>query len=333
MVSMRVVRALLDSVEQSQRSHARLMQAAQLEPNAVADLDRRVARAQVYRLCESALELTGDPALGLHWAERFPESAFSPISQLLNQSASLADALDLLAQFHWLLTDDLNFRVHEQADRVQVRVVPVTGASARVQRFVAEVVLTSLMRLLRAFRVDTRVERVSLEFAPPAYAAEYARVLGPRVQFQQACSGLTFERALLTATSPYGDAAFHNTLRSFTEQRIVQLTQQASYASRVRSALEQSGEIRRTSMQSVARELGVCERTLRRRLTEEGTSYEAVANAVYSAAAKAWLRDGRRSIKETAAALGFTDRRAFHRAFRRWTGTTPAQFRKSAPQE
>lgn len=327
---MRVIRALLDSVERAGTPRAPLVEAAELDPHALSDLDHRVARAQVYRMCECALESTGDPALGLHWAERLPESAFSPISHLVMQSASLADALELLREYHWLLTDDLNFRMHEHSGRVNMRFVPMTGASIAVQRFVAEVVITSLFKLLRAFRVDSRVERVSFEFAAPAYAAEYLRILGPRVQFQQPFTGLVFERALLEAAAPLRDEAFHSSVRSFTEQRIVQLTQQASYASRVRAALMQDGEIRRPSMQAVARELGVCERTLRRRLSDEGTSYEAVANDVYSAAAKTWLSDGRRSIKETAAALGFTDRRAFHRAFRRWTGTTPAQYRKAA---
>jgi hypothetical protein len=79
------------------------------------------------------------------------------------------------------------------------------------------------------------------------------------------------------------------------------LTQQASYATRVRTALMQAGALRSTSIQPVSRERGVCERTLRRRLTDERTSYEAVADEVYSAGAKSWLRDGRRSIKETAA--------------------------------
>jgi len=82
-------------------------------------------------------------------------------------------------------------------------------------------------------------------------------------------------------------------------------------------------------MLEVARQLGFAERTLRRRLAEEGTSYDEIASAALASMAASYLLDRQRTIQETAFELGFTDRAAFHRAFKRWTGTTPASFRKS----
>ena len=194
---MRVVRALLDGVEHAGVPCAQVVQAARLDPSWLSDLDRRIERADVYLLCEAALDATGDPAFGLHWAERFPDSAFSPISQLVLQSPNIAHALESLSQFHWLLCDDINFRVHEQDGHVQVQASRLSGASTRIQRLVHETVMIGLLRMLRAYRGEARIDYVTFDYPAPAYAAEYLRIFGSNVRFNQRTTGLSFPQSLL----------------------------------------------------------------------------------------------------------------------------------------
>jgi AraC-like DNA-binding protein len=80
-------------------------------------------------------------------------------------------------------------------------------------------------------------------------------------------------------------------------------------------------------MTAVARDLGMSERSLRRRLAQEGASYKAILNEAFGTAATWLLSDSDRTIQETAHAMGFSDPSAFHRAFKRWTGMTPKQYR------
>jgi AraC-like DNA-binding protein len=82
-------------------------------------------------------------------------------------------------------------------------------------------------------------------------------------------------------------------------------------------------------MNTVARALGFSTRSLRRHLAAENTSYSAIANDTFAALAKRLLRDERRTLQETAYQMGFTNLSSFHRAFKRWTGTTPRSFRGS----
>ena len=79
-------------------------------------------------------------------------------------------------------------------------------------------------------------------------------------------------------------------------------------------------------MPSVARALGVSARSLRRRLSEEGTLYNAVVDEALSALAIWLLVDEQRTIQEVSHELAFSDASTFCRAFKRWTGTTPKQF-------
>jgi AraC-like DNA-binding protein len=100
-----------------------------------------------------------------------------------------------------------------------------------------------------------------------------------------------------------------------------------TYADRVRELLLENGAQTRIDMNAVARSLGLSARSLRRRLCDEGISYNTIAEGALATLAKQLLADQARSIQETAYTMGFSDPSAFYRAFKRWTGTTPKTFR------
>lgn len=328
-VSIRVVRSLIGAVEARGAESAPILSALGIEPEALEAADLRLPFAAWDPAIEAALDAIGDPAFGLHWAESLTESTFSPLSNLLSHSATLGDAINALTQFRYLLSDDIRFSVREDEDCARVEIAKVPGESPRVQRFVAEMIVVGLWRLLRAFKPDARLLALTFDYPAPSYEPEYTRILGQSASFAQESSGFSFDRLLLSAAAQYRDADLHDTLKSHTEQRLMLLRQRVSYAARVRALLIQHNGPRHISMLDVARTLGLAERTLRRRLAEEGTNYDAVASAALASIATTWLLDGQRTIQETAFELGFTDRAAFHRAFKRWTGTTPASFRKT----
>ena len=81
----------------------------------------------------------------------------------------------------------------------------------------------------------------------------------------------------------------------------------------------------------VARALGVSVRSLQRRLAEEGRSYHGLVDETRKDAAERYLSNSSLSIGEVAFLLGYSEAAAFHRAFRRWSGATPQEFRRRCP--
>jgi AraC-like DNA-binding protein len=273
----------------------RLLRAAQIEPEQLDVADFRMPSSEIYRLCELAIDLTGDPALGLHWAEKLSGDTFNPVSHILAHSATLRQAFESLSQFRRLLTDQASYELIESGDTVTVRCVPSSSASIRVRRFV---------RLIRSFSVHARLNRVTFDYAAPDYRAEYTRVFGGSERFEQSFSGIVFDSALMKVVSPHKDEDVHSALRSIAEQRVLQLTDRVPYALRVRDFLVQQAPSARAEMATVARSLGLSVRSLRRRMDAEGKTFN-----------------------EVAFDLGFADTSSFHRAFKRWTGTTPLAYR------
>jgi AraC-like DNA-binding protein len=98
--------------------------------------------------------------------------------------------------------------------------------------------------------------------------------------------------------------------------------------SRLRRHLVGNMQAGHTALQLAARQLGMTSRTLQRRLRDEGTSFHAVLDDVRRDVALTQMRARRQSIDELAFVLGFEKSSSFHRAFKRWTGQTPGEFRR-----
>lgn len=328
-VSLRVLQGLVTAVEQAGGPGAELLCAARLRPEQLDAAEGRISRFELYRLCELALDLTGDPAFGLHWAERLGENGFGLLSHLIAHSADLRRGFEALAHFSRLLCDEMSYQLIEIDERVVVRATRMAGESLRMQRFCSEVMAAGFFRLIRGFASHAAPERVSFAYAAPAYHAEYTRVFERPVLFGQPFTGIVFARSLLEARSPHNDADLHDALRALAQRRLLQFTQRAPYALRVREFLVRQGGAHCTDMRAAAHAVGLSVRSLRRRLTAEGKSYNDVANEAFVILAQHLLRDEKRTIQETAFALRFADSSTFHRAFRRWTGTTPSAYRES----
>jgi AraC-like DNA-binding protein len=326
LVSMVVLRALVDAVEKAGVDRAELLRAAQLDAELLKAADARVPLNDVHRICEVALDLSGDDALGLHWAERLNGTAFVPVSYLLAHSQSLRHAFDSLARFGSLLSDEPGYELLEQGDKATLLSRTPRDQPLRVQRFIAEMVTASFFRILRARNVPDQPERVNFAYAAPAYHAEYARCFEGAARFEQAFTGLVFDRALLDQAQPNKDEGIHEALQTLAERRVSQLARRVPYAARVRELLIQRGWPARIDMQAVARTLGLSARSLRRRLAAEGKSYAELEQDAFAIVATRLLRDQQRTIQETAYEMGFSDTSTFHRAFKRSTGTTPSKY-------
>lgn len=328
-VSVQLVHALADAVERAgvprnEFLHAALSIGVPLERG-----DARVPRSQIGQLCERALDLTGDPALGLHWGLADNSQSFAPVSYLIAHSATLRRGLEALSRFEALLTEGPIHELQEEGDRAILRCRPWARKPAHLLNLTSEMIVGGHFRLIRYFDAKARVEQVNFEYPAPAHRDEYTKVFGDSVSFDQAFSGLVFDRKLLDAPSPHRDLELRDALRVVTERRVLSQAERAPYALKVRACLLQYRRPHQTTMAAVARSLGVSVRSLQRRLAAEGRSYPALQNDAMAVVLKRLLREERLSIKQTAYELGFSSTSPFHRAFKRWTGTTPRAFRNA----
>jgi AraC-like DNA-binding protein len=324
-MSLHVVRGLVEAVEQAGVSRDELLECKELDPQELDHEDASVPRTVVYRLCERALELTRDPAFGLHWIERLCAGAFNPVSHLVAHAATLRQGFESLHRFHRLLNDQPSFRLSEEGEKVIVHCFNLSGASTGMQRVASEMLVLGIIRLIRSFRPQARVDEVRFAYPMPKHHDEYTRLLGLVPRFGQPETRIVFDRSLMNMASLHRDEDVHEALRAIAERRILRLIEHAPFTLRVRDLLVEQGPMQ-PDMDRVARALGLSKRSLRRRLVSEGSSYKAIVKEALAIVAKRYLREKRLTIQETAYEMGFADSSTFHRAFKRWTGNTPGSY-------
>lgn len=328
-ISNRILRELVAAVERAGVPRQRFLQAAKLDAKQLDLVDGRVARSEIYGFCEVALDLTQDPAFGLHWGELVTANTFNVVAQMLAHAKTLRAAFDALFQFGELLSDNLNIKLIERDPEVEVRYGGVVGESLRVRRFSAEMAMLGFFRMLRQYSPHAKFKHVSFDFPAPTYRAEYTRLFEGLERFDQPFTGIVFDRALMELPAPHQDEDYQSTLRALAERRMTGLKRSAPYVLRVRRLLLEERAPHRVSMKTMARLLDVSVRSLHRRLADEGESYVSIANEASGVIAKRLIAEDGRTIQETAFSMGFRDVSSFHRAFKRWTGTTPTKFRSN----
>lgn len=330
-VSSRVVSELVRAVERAGIPREKFLRAANIEPAWLESDDFRLRRTEVFGLCQVGLDLTRDPALGLHWGEWLTTSSFNLISHLLAHASNLRQAFETLHRFGQLVTDQLGVELVEMDTTAELRSIDATEQPLSIRRLTAEMLMLGFLRLIRHFGgPNENVASVCFQYSAPDYRREYTRLFEGAERFDQPFTGLVFARALLHAQSPQKDQDLYTTLSDLAARRLLRLQSRAPYAVRVRHYLMQQRAPHRVAMRQVARRLGLSVRSLHRRLIEERQSYAALANEASAHIAKKLLEGGGRTIKDAAHTMGFSTVSSFHRAFRRWTGTTPGAFQKQS---
>jgi AraC-like DNA-binding protein len=329
-VSVTLVRTLVEEIARAGHDPHAYLDAAHLELSLLDDPNARVEGDAYDRLQELALDLTGDPALGVHMVERVSPSAFHVVGFLSNHCATLRQAIDLFARYRQLLSDAPPPSLVEEGDEAILTCHFVAGGSERSARMRAEFGVASITRTaLMVLGVPEPPRLVELTHAAPPYASEVERVLGCPVRYGADAVRLHFARALLDAARLHSNPELLRLLEHQAERNLAQLVTPRRLSTRVRAAVLDGADGTRPSMTAMARRLGLSERSLRRRLHEEGVTYAEVLEQALAELARRLLEDAQLTIQEIADRLGFSEASAFHRAFKRWTGLTPKQFREA----
>jgi AraC-like DNA-binding protein len=327
-VSILMVRALVGMIERAGASRDRFLALAGIEPRWLEEGDVRMPVVSYLRAIDAALEVSGDPALGLHMGEQARPVMFDILGPLAEQAATLRQGLEVAARYSPLVAEGQPLELCETGDVAKIRFSALRGDFAAV-RLTAEFAMTALLSMLRAFAGDrARPSQVSFAYPAPAYVDEYVRIFSGAARFDQPVTELELPREWLDRKQLYQSPELYEVLKTQAERTLGRLERDTDLSERIKRILAKQSP-QQLSMDVVARELDMSARSLRRRLLAEGVSFSALLNHERMNAAKRLLEGPSGSIQEIAHALGFASPAAFHRAFKRWTGMTPKQYRGS----
>lgn len=286
----------------------------------------RVSFRQGSVMIRRALQMTKGRALGLEIGKRETVFSIGLVGFAMVTSPTLGDAVALGLSRQQFTGAMLHFDMLIDADTIAV------SASSKfhepdIHIFLVEEAFASFLQVGRGLAgPDYRPARVDLCHSAPAYADAYKELFGCEVRFGQTSNLFVSDAAWMSRPLPNQDPLSHRQTMQFLELTAAREQESLELVTSVERLLRQNlAEM--PTLSEIARQLCLSERTLRRRLTDQGVSFQSLLDGQRRNRALELLGNAKLSIEQVAYAVGFSDTHNFRRAFRRWTGAAPSEMR------
>jgi AraC-like DNA-binding protein len=313
---------LRDDLEQEEDIHCELYTHLQGFGNR-----SRISFAQWWMLLDKLQLRFPERHIGLELGQKVRAKHLGVLGYLTLASDTVVEALLEFQRYQALLHDGDKASVDLRDERMVLYWSTEFGPSSRLSD---EVLVVGLLSFVRAMTGLAALPALAVEFSFPAPANinAYAAVLGVAPRFSQARTALHFPSAYLSLPVSNSDPGLKVLLARQAQASLAVLPQTEGFISALRSALLRSMQSNRANAGAVANMLHMSERTLFRRLAEQGLTFKTVLAQTRMQLAKEYLQDGDLRLDEISLLLGYSEQSAFNRAFKRETATTPGQFQR-----
>jgi AraC-like DNA-binding protein len=293
------------------------------------DADGRIPHRAMMQFWQEALTITADDHLGIHLAEAAPIDALGVHAYAALSSPTLSEAYRRACRYQRLIHEATDLQYDEEGDEGVLHHALPGGRS--VPRHPAEFLVTLWVRLGRLVTGDDWSPLlVCFAHDAPPDTAEYERVFHAPIQFASGRTAIHVDNQILAAPNRRADLGLIRVLDDYAERLLEQMPRDATLSERVRHQLMADLKGGVPTAEEIAQELHMSVRSLHRNLKQEGVTFRQLLSQLRHERAATYLADPQVSIAEVAFLLGFNELSSFYRAFKRWTGTTPAEFRAAA---
>lgn len=293
--------------------------------------ERRIDLQQAHETVERWVKLTGDEDLGLKAGGTMSLGHGGVLDYAMHSADSVRASVSVARRYSRLFSDALDPKLELQGSRAVVRLDYKLPCPRAVADFTVSSWYTNHIRpqLAEAPEIE-----VWFSYERPADTCVHELLFGrSKLRFGAPCDGFAFDGAFAEAPLASADALLHAVHCEHLEVLYAGLPEPMNIAVRVRQLVASELRRGRPTAVGVARQLHMSRRTLVRRLDAEGTSFTEQLDELRRQLAMRFVCSPNLPLNEITTLLGFSHVQGFHRAFKRWTGQTPVQYREAAAAE
>ena len=299
------------------------MDYAGLCPDDLADPDSRVKSAASLKLWRAIIASQKDPLLGLHIGSSIKATELGLVGYAMYYSRDLRCALSRLALYLRILSESVLFNVEENDEQAILiwQADPLLAALGHPIEFIVTLVVSLAREITGSDLVPIRVE---LSTSNPESPAAYKDFFRCPISFNRPVASVTLSHRQMGLSSKATDVTLAGYLSDLASKTM--LPRDTSVVAAVRRSLWQFLPGGHPDLWRIASQMGISERSLQRRLGEEGTSFSRILDDLRRDLSEELLVDRKLSVAQVAFLLGYSEPSAFQRAFRRWRGISPRRF-------
>lgn len=317
-----IVRAL----EAEGIASAPLLQEAGIDPQSLHDANQRIAQANMSALWRAALRVSGDQCFGLRVARCGYPTDFHGLFFAMQSSYTLIEALERSVRFSSVISTSAQMQVQRLPSIT--RLIYGVAEGVVVERIATEAFIACAVQFTQqTWRELPVVKRVCLTRPQPADPQRWEQLLGCPVQFDAPVNAIDYHNDCLLAPLRTGNSDVARGLDTVMSDYL-ERQRRSDLPERVRTVIVRQLPFGEVQQSKVADELGMSVRNLHRHLIKHASSFKELLDESRRQLAMTYLRQSHCSINEICYRLGFNEPSSFNRAFRRWTGSSPGQWRR-----
>lgn len=289
---------------------------------------------KVKHLGKIGQELTNRPEIGLLLGKnaKYDEKDPGVIFLIASNCATVRDSLQHLEKYSYLVKDLVSFHLREEGEICEICYDFFNMELMSLP--IIEYNLTGFISLLKFVIGDEfKPIRINFKYPAPHYVDKYHLVFETRLKFDQDATSIVLHRKYLDIQNPSPVSLVKDVLSDLVDTRFGKLENDKSLQDKIRKLIIERLPNGKVGIEMIAREFNLSRRMMHRKLREENTSYRSILMDTRIKLAKQYLKDPSQNIEKISSLLGYTESSSFKRAFKRWVGMNPGQYRKQANRE
>ncbi|EON91161.1 AraC family transcriptional regulator [Marinobacter lipolyticus SM19] len=293
---------------------------------ALQDPDLRVPADIHYRLWEYAEQVTGDPGVGLHAGQVVDPERMGLVGHVFFNCDTLGEAVTQYVRLHRLINESVILSFEQTGEQAILTWQP-DSPGHYCRQDMDRTLAAALCRTRHFIHPGISAEWAEIAHPRPRYASEYEQLLGGPVTFGCAVTRLAFSSSHLSHPIPHRNPYVYSAVLRQVNSLLARLQTRRTFSRKVRRLISRQMSTEKIDADTLARQCHMSRQTLYRRLKKEGLSFHDLVEQVRKDKALRYVAADQYALGEIAFLLGFSELSAFSRAFKRWTGMAPAQYR------
>ena len=300
-----------------------------IDPESVKSPDAYIPLETYLLIQDEAAEYIDDPYLGLHMGEFIEAGSWSILGYMMMNCKTLGEAFEKSARYHRVIGNLISGNAHLKLNKIKVT-LDVPPHAPQMTRHCYEAVISGSVGMMRTLTgTDINPLEVTFSYPEPASRSEYKRIFRCPVLFGQKDNSFTIDLNVIFTPVKYANSDMLQYFENYAQEFLASVERQNEYARTVTKIILSKLDDEALSIKKVAKEMSVSVRTLQNRLKDEGVVFSELLTDTRKKLAKKYLNEDY-SVEQITYLLGFSEPSVFRKAFKKWSGVTPREFRESS---
>lgn len=327
-VSVGLTQAILEALRLLNIADApKLLEAAGIDAHLLDKPENRISFEQQQALWALAVERAGTPDFGLHFARCVQPTSFGLLGYMAMNCRTIAECFDAIVKYQFLAGQGGEFSLSREGGLTSLCYTPINPDHPVTPHRVVAMLAANVSFGRWLVGEGMSPLRVRFNHAAPVQLDSYEEFFACPVEFGATANCLVYDASVTGLSVPNASEDLMLLLSERANRLLESMSRRSAIATRIASLMATQLNNSIPDKAVIAAQLGMSERTLQRRLRDEGTSFQEILDNTRHYLARELLRNTRIPLSEVALQLGFSEPSTFFRAFRKWEGNTPGQYR------